>query len=165
MQIKIKTYKGNTNMGNKISLAFLTIILFLTLFVSSCSKKNDISIQQLPQKDTTVKSVNNDSSNIIKLSYEQEQGSFLFHKYCAVCHGETGKGNGFNSYNLNPRPRNFSDSVFAASMNLDNLQLAISRGGNSIGKSALMHPYDNTLKSHEIEYLAQYILVLRTYKK
>ena len=162
MQINIK-HIWNTN---KIILTFFIIIPFLTLFLTSCSKKSDISIQQFSKKDTTIKSLkSNDTTNLVKLNYEQEQGSFLFNKYCAVCHGETGKGNGFNSYNLNPRPRNFSDSVFAASMNLDHLQLVISQGGKSVGKTALMHPYGNTLKSNEIEYLAQYISVLGTHKK
>lgn len=165
MQIKIKTYTGNTNTRNKISFAFLIVILILTLYLTSCSKKSDVSSQQIPKKDTTVKSVNsNDSANLVKLNYEQEQGSILFHKYCAVCHGETGKGNGFNAFNLNPRPRNFTDSIFAANLNLDHLQLAISQGGKSVGKSGLMHPYGSTLKSNEIEYLAQFISFLSTHK-
>jgi len=166
MKIKIKTYAVSANTGNKISLAFLIIILLITFMAVNCSKKIDVSIQQAPKNDTTVKSVNNnDSVNLVKLSYGQEQGSILFRKYCSVCHGETGKGNGFNSYNLNPHPRNFTDSNFAMSHNLDHLQLVISSGGKAGGRSALMRPYGGTLKSNEIEYLAQYIVFLGSYKK
>jgi len=33
------------------------------------------------------------------LTYEQQQGKILYTKYCSVCHGEQGKGDGFNAYN------------------------------------------------------------------
>ena len=165
MQIIIKTYYDNKQEKMRHS-AFLVIILSLILFVTGCSKKNDISNQLLSAKDTITKSINsNDSANFVKLSYEQEQGNFLYNKYCNVCHGETGKGNGFNAFNLNPHPRNFTDSIFAANLNVDSIQIVISRGGKSAGKSALMHPYGYTLKSNEIEYLAQYILFLSSLKK
>ena len=31
------------------------------------------------------------------LTYEERQGSVLYAKYCAVCHGKEGKGDGFNA--------------------------------------------------------------------
>jgi mono/diheme cytochrome c family protein len=37
-------------------------------------------------------------------------GGKLFNYYCADCHGETGKGNGYNAEFMNPRPRDLTDS-------------------------------------------------------
>jgi len=166
MQIKRGTYQDYRVIRDNISLVFLIIILLLAFAITGCSKKGYESVSKTDKNDTTIKQMNNnDTVRLVKLSYEQEQGSFLFHKYCAVCHGETGKGNGFNAYSFNPRPRNFTDSVFAASLNLDRLQIAITKGGKGVGKSALMHPYGSTLKNNEIEYLARYILFMSSHKK
>ncbi len=37
-------------------------------------------------------------------------GRKLFNYYCADCHGETGRGDGYNAEFLDPRPRNLTDS-------------------------------------------------------
>lgn len=41
------------------------------------------------------------------LSNTQLAGKVYYEKYCMVCHGESGRGDGFNAFNLTPRPRNF----------------------------------------------------------
>lgn len=39
------------------------------------------------------------------------QGRVVFEQYCAGCHGVKGRGNGFNAVNLDPYPRDLTDSV------------------------------------------------------
>ena len=39
------------------------------------------------------------------------EGKRLYGYYCAQCHGEKGQGNGFNSVNVDPRPRDLTDSL------------------------------------------------------
>lgn len=63
------------------------------------------------------------------LSYEERQGSALYAKYCAVCHGKEGKGDGFNAFNLDPRPRDFSDSTYMAALSDDQIVQTIGGGG------------------------------------
>ena len=46
------------------------------------------------------------------LTYFQRQGQRLFLHYCAVCHGDRGAGDGFNAWNLDPRPRDLGDSAY-----------------------------------------------------
>jgi mono/diheme cytochrome c family protein len=41
------------------------------------------------------------------------EGKALFHYYCAHCHGEKGRGNGYNAEFLDPKPRDLTDSVEA----------------------------------------------------
>ena len=40
------------------------------------------------------------------------RGRDLFAKQCAICHGETGNGEGKFAYLMNPRPRNFQEGEF-----------------------------------------------------
>jgi mono/diheme cytochrome c family protein len=44
-------------------------------------------------------------------SKEVSNGRKLFAYYCAHCHGEKGQGNGYNAQNLDPHPRDLTDSV------------------------------------------------------
>jgi mono/diheme cytochrome c family protein len=39
------------------------------------------------------------------------RGHQVFSYYCSHCHGVKGQGNGFNAVNLDPRPRDLTDSV------------------------------------------------------
>ncbi len=91
------------------------------------------------------------------LSYEESQGAVLYGKYCAVCHGEQGKGDGFNAFNLDPRPRDFSDSTYMKALSDDQIFHTISGGGRSVNKSPLMPAYGWTLGRQQIRYVASYV--------
>ena len=39
------------------------------------------------------------------------EGKKIFNYYCAHCHGEKGYGDGYNSVNVDPRPRDLTDSL------------------------------------------------------
>jgi mono/diheme cytochrome c family protein len=91
------------------------------------------------------------------VSYEERQGAVLYRKYCSVCHGTEGKGDGFNAFNLDPRPRDFSDSTFMKALSDDQLLQTISGGGRSVNKSPLMPSYRGTLSRQQISYIAKFI--------
>jgi len=91
------------------------------------------------------------------VSYEERQGAILYRKYCSVCHGLEGKGDGFNAFNLDPRPRDFSDSTLMKALSDDQLVQTISGGGRSVNKSPLMPSYRGTLSRQQISYLSKYI--------
>jgi len=95
-------------------------------------------------------------------SYELRLGKQAFQYYCQSCHGETGAGDGFNAFNLDPRPRDLSDPAFQRKKTDAELSDAIQRGGAGVGLSALMPPWGKTLSRAEIERL---VLYLRTLKK
>jgi cytochrome c553 len=64
----------------------------------------------------------------------------IFAKRCAACHGETGRGDGPAAANLNPKPRDYTNAAWQASVTDDQLRSIIVSGGFAVGKSPLMPP-------------------------
>jgi mono/diheme cytochrome c family protein len=96
------------------------------------------------------------------MSYELRLGKATFQHYCQTCHGETGAGDGFNAFNLDPRPRDLSDPAFQKKKTDADLADAIQRGGAGVGLSAMMPPWGHTLSKEQVE---QVVLYLRSLAK
>lgn len=62
----------------------------------------------------------------------------MFRQVCAQCHGEGGAGNGPASEMLNPKPRNYTDPAWQASVSDEDIEKIIVLGGQAVGKSATM---------------------------
>jgi mono/diheme cytochrome c family protein len=94
-------------------------------------------------------------------SYELRLGKGLYLHYCQTCHGETGTGDGFNAFNLDPRPRNLSDPAFQKKRSDAELADTIRRGGAGVGLSALMPPWGHTLSARQIDEVILSVRALR----
>lgn len=94
-------------------------------------------------------------------SYELRLGKQVYGHYCQTCHGETGAGDGFNAFNLDPRPRDLSDPKFAQSKSDAELADAVRRGGAGVGLSPLMPPWAHTLSTRQIDQVILYLKSLR----
>ena len=156
------------------------LIVFLCSMLIGCTKKTEKQDEQILKSDTTSlkkdttktsRSVRKDTTktsevkkDTVTLAYEQRQGKFIFIKYCAVCHGEQGKGNGFNAFNLNPKPKSFTDSNYISTYNDARLTEVINKGGRGVNKSQMMPSYKGTLNKDEIEYVTQFVRFLNHLK-
>src|SRR6266498_2401306 len=94
-------------------------------------------------------------------SYELRLGKGIYGHYCQTCHGETGAGDGFNAFNLDPRPRDFSDPVFQKQKSDADLADAVRRGGAGVGLSPLMPPWGHTLSARQVDEVVIYLRALR----
>jgi mono/diheme cytochrome c family protein len=92
-------------------------------------------------------------------------GKVTFTHYCQTCHGESGAGDGFNAFNLDPHPRDLSDSEFQKKKSDAELADAIQRGGAGVGLSALMPPWGHTLSPRQIDELVLYLRTLPALRK
>lgn len=101
-----------------------------------------------------------DTKLLADLSYEQRQGKILFTKYCAICHGTEGRGDGFNAYNLDPKPRNFTDARAMAGLDHMALYAIVDVGGKGVNKSPLMPGWGGRMNKQETEYVIAYIEAL-----
>ena len=94
-------------------------------------------------------------------SYELRLGQATYQHYCQTCHGEKGVGDGFNAFNLDPRPRDISDPAFQKKKTDADLADAIQRGGAGVGLSSLMPPWGRTLSRPQIDQVVLYLRSLR----
>lgn len=94
------------------------------------------------------------------LGYEARRGALLFGKHCALCHGQRGQGDGFNAFNLDPRPTNLADPARQSRLTPDHLREVIREGGRGVNLAATMPAYGTTLTVDEIEDLVAYITQL-----
>ena len=92
--------------------------------------------------------------------YEARRGKASFTHYCQTCHGETGAGDGFNAFNLDPHPRDLSDPLFQKKKSDADLADAITRGGAGVGLSSLMPPWGHTLSARQVGEVVLYIRTL-----
>ena len=62
----------------------------------------------------------------------------MFSTVCAACHGVDGTGNGPAAASLDPKPRNYTDAAWQASVTDDDIRKIILQGGQAVGKSPMM---------------------------
>jgi mono/diheme cytochrome c family protein len=96
-----------------------------------------------------------------ELGYDAREGQAVFQHYCATCHGAEGHGDGFNAYNLDPKPRDLSDPKFQAARTDVQLAAVIRSGGPAAGLSTGMPPWGRTLSERRIRELVIYLRTLK----
>lgn len=134
----------------RITGTILTIAALL-FFLLSCSKRES------PRRDLVLETANN-FEEIVDRSLAE--GRKVFGKYCSVCHGLEGGGDGFNAYNLDPRPANFTDSSYQARLDSTLIVETIAAGGGAMGLSSLMPAWGRTLSETDIKNACYYIMYL-----
>lgn len=97
---------------------------------------------------------------LMLFTYAERRGMRLFHHYCVVCHGDGGAGDGFNAYNLDPRPRDLTDATYQGAISDETLKEVVTQGGRGMNKSILMPAYGRTLSGDQIADLVAYLRTL-----
>lgn len=87
----------------------------------------------------------------------------VFKSNCVVCHGDSGAGDGPGAAALDPKPRDFSDAEWQASVTDEHLAKVIRDGGAAVGKSPIM-PGNPQLKGKD-DVIAELIKIVRDFKK
>ncbi len=87
----------------------------------------------------------------------------LFKTRCVVCHGEEGKGDGPGAAALNPKPRDYTDAAWQASVTDDQIHKTIVFGGAAVGKSPNM-PGNPELES-KTAVVDELVKRVRSFKK
>jgi mono/diheme cytochrome c family protein len=64
----------------------------------------------------------------------------LYARTCAMCHGADGSGDGPAAEALTPKPRNYTDPAWQASITDAEIRKIIVEGGQGVGKSVSMPP-------------------------
>lgn len=85
-----------------------------------------------------------------------------YNTICATCHGPNGDANSPAAASMNPKPRNFTDAKWQASVDDARIAKVIKEGGASVGLSATMAPWGSMLSDEEIKGL---VTKIRAFKK
>ena len=80
-------------------------------------------------------------------------GQSFFKTRCALCHGESGSGDGRMSKILSPPPAN----LLTSKLNDEKMLAIIANGGEAVNRSPSMPPWKDQLSTNEIEAIIQYI--------
>jgi cytochrome c oxidase cbb3-type subunit 3 len=87
-----------------------------------------------------------------------QASAHLYDTYCAQCHGVNRNGKGVNTIGLSVQPRDHSDTAGMSSLPRDQMIKAITEGGASVNKSALMPTWGGVLTKEQIEDMADYLI-------
>jgi cytochrome c oxidase cbb3-type subunit III len=96
------------------------------------------------------------------LADARARGREVYRHYCQICHGEHGKGDGFNASKLDPAPHDFTDPKFWQQTTDERLYYSVAQGGPSVGKSVLMPAWGHTLTKGQIHDVDVYIRAFAT---
>lgn len=86
-----------------------------------------------------------------------------YDQLCATCHGKKGIGDGAAAAALNPKPRNYTDKAWQASVDDAYLAKVIVEGGAAVGKSAAMPPSVDLKDKPEV--VAGLVQIIRNFSK
>lgn len=121
----------------------LASLLFFLIFSTS------LSVQGASPKKESPSAPSPSKSNL-------SQGKHVFNRYCAVCHGLSGKGNGVNADNLDPHPTDLTSSEVQG-LTDEEIYQVIDKGGAAVELSVAMPPWGRTLSGDQIRDLVAYI--------
>ena len=89
---------------------------------------------------------------------DPQRGEPLFRRYCAVCHGAGGAGDGPNAPFLEEdQPRDLTNSRYLGRLSDEHLLRVITEGGQAIQGSRFMPSWGRTLSSTQIRDLVAYV--------
>lgn len=148
------------------SLALAVSLLFVIL---SC-RESQKDVQDAPGPPEILSSEHEDfkvgekDGKTSELTYSQRKGKRLYVKYCAICHGLQGRGDGFNAYNLQEKPKDYTEGSYLESVTDAWLVETISQGGRGVKRSVLMPSYENSLSRQQIEDVVAYVRFLSSGK-
>jgi hypothetical protein len=138
--------------GTLESVCITTLLFIIIGCRPSSESAGDPEKLQSPSSDSTLQ-----ADPWIKYSYSERRGKLLYEHYCSHCHGILGRGDGFNAFTLNPRPRILADSSYSSALDDTTLNRTIAHGGRGVNRSVLMPAFSHTLKSDEISSVVDYI--------
>ena len=139
--------------GKRWAMLLFFLVAVPGFFLTDMASPVNEPVRESPEANDESWTEGGESEYFVGDSYSVRVGKDLYTRYCQVCHGETGQGNGFNAYTLEIRPRDFTDHEYMSALPDRRLAEAIREGGPGVNKSVLMPAWGNTFSTLEINYL------------
>lgn len=81
------------------------------------------------------------------------RGESVYKRYCILCHGVNADGQGRAARQYDPKPANLTASPYPAAYK----EMVIRRGGEAMGRSKFMPPWEQELTGEQIADLLVYL--------
>lgn len=134
--------------------AVLLLIFGITLWTDPKPAFSDTS-NTVPKKQFVLPPKNESG-----LTRSQMHGKAMYLYYCATCHGDTGNGDGFNSFSITPPPAKLSDAKIMNVLSDATIEKTIKEGGTGVGLSKHMPPWGGVFTDKNIQDLTHFIRTL-----
>ncbi len=109
-----------------------THAVIAALWMAACGGKKTEEAPPSDPAPTTTPSTPGTSADPVATAKQ------IFRDRCVPCHGATGHGDGPASASLNPKPRQYADKAWQASVTDEYIEKIIKYGGAAVGKSPAM---------------------------
>lgn len=80
------------------------------------------------------------AARVVITDAARQEAEKVFTSRCVTCHGPQGEGNGPGAAKLDPKPRNYHDAKWQATVSDESIEKTIVYGGAAVGKSPQMVP-------------------------
>jgi cytochrome c553 len=134
-------------------------MLFVLVLIAACGKNNEPPAGTTGSPNAKQESGPGAKRGTTADVPAAERAQKMFQTVCAMCHGMDGTGRGPAAENLNPKPRNYTDPAWQASVDDETIRKTILLGGQAMGKSASM-PGNPDLKDKP-EVLDELVKIIR----
>jgi cytochrome c553 len=111
----------------------IAIPFALAVLTGACGKNS-----QPPPPSSGTPNAQQESGPGRPASGQPSQAQAMYNTVCIMCHGADGTGTGPAAASLNPKPRNYTDPAWQASVTDEQIKQIILKGGTGVGKSPLM---------------------------
>ena len=136
----------------------IAIPLALAVLAGACGKNS-----QPPPPSSGTPNARQESGPARPADGQPSQAQAMFNTVCVMCHGADGTGTGPAAATLNPKPRNYTDTAWQASITDDQIKQIILKGGAGVGKSPAM-PGNPQLADHQ-DVLDGLVQIIRGFGK
>lgn len=116
----------------------LVFTLGFAAFVAAACSKSDKPSSATGSNETSATGRGAAHAKAATASVDMAKAKETYQERCAACHGATGRGDGPGATALNPKPRNYADKAWQATVTDEQIKKTITMGGAAVGKSPIM---------------------------
>jgi cytochrome c5 len=144
MEIRMLICKSDTQIKQILFWLTIVMVTFVLLFIPQMSPakpkptENPILFKELPP-------------------FEIDKGQVLYQRFCSYCHGETGKGDGPNSFSLSSKPADLTIIQTFPDDKMKTVETILKTGGKGVAKSNEMPAFGNTLSQQQMDAVIRFL--------
>ncbi len=113
-------------------------ICLLALGLAACSSSKTSSPSEASSSQPAASPAATETKPVTITQQDRDKAKDIFANRCAACHGPQGRGDGPGAANLTPKPANFQEKAWQATVTDSDIEKAILYGGAAVGKSPMM---------------------------